>query len=97
MDEVGIDRLARLEVKTEVLGDKVDKVGDRVESMDCKISDIYSAVVVNKVNTSWNKKLMILIISLLLGGGSIAGWKTFSEPAEAKSKPAPHSITNGPE
>jgi hypothetical protein len=77
MPDMG-ERLARVE-------ERVDNIDRRTERMECKISDIHSTVVENKADNKWTKRLVIFMITAILGASITLGFKALGQ-AEAVAK-----------
>jgi hypothetical protein len=78
MSEIG-ERLARVETR-------IDSMESKLCDMGTHIKEIHETVVCNSTNMSWVKKMLIIVITCIIGGGTVFGYKTFTgniSPARA--------------
>jgi hypothetical protein len=74
-----------MEKRLENLENKIERVEQKVDTLGQKISDIHSVVTEQRVNTSWNKKLLIILLTASLTGGSVFGIKSLMASANKNS------------
>jgi hypothetical protein len=66
---------------------RVNNIDVRTERIESQVSDIHNTVVENKADSKWRNKLIIFLVTAILGGGITFGFKSIGDSSTAVAAP----------
>ena len=96
MSETLEAKVARIDERTLILGDKVESMDQKIDRIDCKIDNLIISLTKNTENLSWTKKIIIIVLTTIMGGASGAGLVKVFENSPAPTAASAQTQTVNP-
>lgn len=78
------EKVSLISEKVAVMDERISNLNTKVECLDTKFSnqketilEIHTAVIKNSVNSSWTKRIAVLMLSVIIGAVATFGVKSF--------------------
>ncbi len=72
-------------IQQAVVGEKVDALDKRFDNLDVKVDNLHADVVSTKQDMTWTKKILILILTVIIGSVLTLGLKEVVGDSKAVS------------